>query len=829
MSNKKISKINDEFDFLLLLKIIKRYWYVIAFVMVFFIFGAWLYLRYTPNLYEATAIIQIEDDGNTSQFFEQEKFAPSNNSNELAKKIDFLRSSAFLSIALSKLPLQVAYYDNGTILTMEMYKSSPFIVDIIKVDSNFYGTPIEIKFIDKDNLKIKYEFKNASKTLSAKAIDGSFYINSNKFSLKVDILNLEEIKFNGKYSVVFNNPQTLVGVYLPKISVNVLNDAAKTIKIVVKGNNSNKAADIANTIASEFREYDKLKKQESANNIIEYIDQQLSFIEDSLYSSEDKIDKYKEKFGIETIEIKPLTTIQQKIAELENQINKLNYDERLLSDIMKSINNEKNLDIYQFLAQIIGSDYQGSLSVLLTQIQSLLLQKEQLMYDYTTNSGQIKQLTYQIEIQKKILSESIRNFKANIVIKRSQIKTELNELTNEIVLKEDNTKTIELKKLKRVSSVNETFYNQLIEAKTKYSILKAGYTSQINILEKSKSNLEPTSPKPVQSYLISILMGFLLSFGFIAIKYVFYNEISSIADIAKYTDVPALGMIPLYSSILPFSQLIVDKEPKSQLAEALRAIRTNLQFIDNSDGSKIISITSTISGEGKTFVAINLAGIIAYSGKKVIILDLDMRKPKIHKAFSEEGNLIANRKGMSDILSKIEPYQNCIHHSRSEYIDFITAGTIPPNPSELILSESMDILISDLQKEYDFIIIDNPPIGIVTDAMKNLQRADYPIYVFKSNYSKRYFVSNLDFLWTDCKITKLSLIVNGFDFSNSYGYGSKYGGKRGYGKYSSYGYGYGYSYGYGYGSGGYGTGYIDNPDKKNPITKKSKFKTFFKK
>jgi capsular exopolysaccharide synthesis family protein len=288
-------------------------------------------------------------------------------------------------------------------------------------------------------------------------------------------------------------------------------------------------------------------------------------------------------------------------------------------------------------------------------------------------------------------------------------------------------------------------------------------------------------------------------------------------------------MIPLYSSILPFSQLVVDKEPKSQLAEALRAIRTNLQFIDNSDGPKIISITSTISGEGKTFVAINLAGIIAYSGKKVIVLDLDMRKPKIHKAFSEEGNLIANRKGMSDILSKIEPYQSCIHHSRSEYIDFITAGTIPPNPSELILSESMDTLITDLQKEYDFIIIDNPPIGIVTDAMKNLQRADYPIYVFKSNYSKRYFVSNLDFLWTDCKITKLSLIVNGFDFSNSYGYGSKYGGKRGYGKYSSYGYGYGYSYGYGYGSGGYGNGYIDNPDKKNPIIKKSKFKTFFKK
>jgi capsular exopolysaccharide synthesis family protein len=392
----------------------------------------------------------------------------------------------------------------------------------------------------------------------------------------------------------------------------------------------------------------------------------------------------------------------------------------------------------------------------------------------------------------------------------------LTEFTNEILTKEDNTKTIELKKLIRVSSINETFYNQLIEAKAKYSILKAGFTSQNIILEQSKANSEPTSPKKAQTYLIAILMGFLISFGFIAVKYLFYNEISSIADISKYTDVPVLGMVPLYSSAMAYSQLIVDKEPKSQLAEAMRAIRTNLQFIDNSEGSKIISITSTISGEGKTFVAINLAGIIAYSGKKVIVLDLDMRKPKMHKAFSEEGNIIANKLGMSEILSNIEPYQNCIHKSRVEKIDFITAGTIPPNPSELILSESMDVLIRDLQKIYDFIIIDNPPIGLVTDAMKNLQRADFPIYVFKSNYSKRFFISNLDFLWKDCNLTKVSLILNAYDFSNSYGYGSKYGGKKGYGKYSSYGYGYGYGY-----------GYYEAAENEN-LVKKNKLKSFFK-
>lgn len=792
MSNKKISKINDEFDFLLLMKIIKRYWYVIILVFGVVLSGSWVYLRYTPNVYEANAIIQVEDE-NPTQFFGSENSIPISN-NDLPKKIDFLRSSAFLNIALSKLPLQIGYFYNGTILRMELYKSSPFVAQIIKIDSAFYNNPIELKFESTDDLTIKYQIKNKKYTTKSKAIAGVFYVNTNSFNLRIDVTNVSNLMLKENYSIILYNPQSIVSMYLPKLNVNVLNDAAKTIKILVKENNAQKAADIANTVASEFREYDKLKKQESANNIIAYIDEQLSFIEDSLYSSEGKIDLYKKTHGIQTIELKPLTALQQKITESENSINKLNYDERLLADIMKSVNAEKNIDIYQFLAQIIGSEYQGSLSVLLTQIQSLLLQKEQMMYDYTANSGQIKQLNYQIEIQKKILSEAIRNFKSNITTKKAQIKLELSNLTNEILMKEDNTKTIELKKLTRVSSINETFYNQLIEAKTKYSILKAGFTSQNIILEQSKNNIEPTSPKRMQTYLIALFLGLLVNFGFIVIKYLFYNEISTMADISKHTDVPVLGMVPLYPTSLEFSQLIVDKEPKSQLAEGMRAIRTNLQFIDNSEGPKVISITSTISGEGKTFVGINLAGIIAYSGKKVIVLDLDMRKPKIHRAFSETNHIVANQKGMSEILSGIDTFQSCVKKSRVANIDFITAGTIPPNPSELILSDGMDKLLDELKKSYDYIIIDNPPIGLVTDAMKNLQRADYPIYVFKSNYSKRFYIANLDFLYTDCNIKKMSLVLNGFDFTKIYG--NKYGSKKGYGKYSTYGYGYGYGYGY---------------------------------
>jgi tyrosine-protein kinase Etk/Wzc len=210
------------------------------------------------------------------------------------------------------------------------------------------------------------------------------------------------------------------------------------------------------------------------------------------------------------------------------------------------------------------------------------------------------------------------------------------------------------------------------------------------------------------------------------------------------------------------------------IAESFRAIRSNLQFISNEPGTKIAAVTSTVSGEGKTFVAINLAGIIAFSGKKVVILDLDMRKPKIHHGFKTTNDL-----GMSTLLINKNTIKECIKHSELDGLDFITAGPIPPNPSELIISSALDEIIDELKTMYDLIMIDNPPVGLVTDGIKCIQKADYPIYIFRSEYSKKSFVRNADELIHKNGISKLSFIVNGVATHRS-----------------SYKYGYGYGYGY---------------------------------
>ncbi len=195
-------------------------------------------------------------------------------------------------------------------------------------------------------------------------------------------------------------------------------------------------------------------------------------------------------------------------------------------------------------------------------------------------------------------------------------------------------------------------------------------------------------------------------------RYLIYNEINALEEVGQYTDAALLGIIPKYKREIPISQLLVDKNPKSVISEAFRSVRTNLQFISSAEGAKIIAVTSTISGEGKTFNAINLAGVIAFSGLRVVILDLDMRKPKIHLGFNVENN-----HGISTLLIGRDTPEKCILKSSLANLDFITAGPIPPNPAELIINPKMDALLEHLKALYDVIIIDLPPVGIVSDEL----------------------------------------------------------------------------------------------------------------
>jgi tyrosine-protein kinase Etk/Wzc len=784
---RKISSINDELDVKLFLYIAKKN---ILFPIVFVVLaltGAWLYLRYTPPVYQTSAILQL---GTQSQ---ATRILPTANiyEDDLAKQLELMRSSVFLHRALSRLPLEVSYFSKGRVLNNELYRNTPFLTEVVVKNPAVYGVPINIEFESQSDVLLTFNLKGQN---IRRQVRIGIWNSMPELDVKIEVPNFSAIRddqsliIKNPYFFVINNPDHLVAEYSSSIKINVLNSAAKTIQVTYQGNNAQKSSDIVNIILEEFSVYDLEKKAESANNILEFIDRQLGLLFDMLSDSEIELERFRKEHRIDDAALSPLPSIQGRIAEFENQIVQLELEKTIFTEIEETLQRERDIDIYRLIAVLAGSEFQSGISNLLSSLQELLLEREKLLYQVTPDSRQVESLNFQIDIQKRILIESITTLKNNIITRQNDLQQRIAGYERHLMDKTGSFSLLEYSMLQREHSINERFYNQLVEKKAEYSISKAGFVSQSVILERSRTPGRPISPKPRSVYTSSLLAAIFLGLGVILLKYLFYNEIPSLHDILKYTNAPVIGVIPKYKHEIPPNQLLVLKKPKSLIAEALRAIRTNLQFIDNEPGPKLVAVTSTISGEGKTFFAMNLAGILAFSDKKVIVIDLDMRKPKIHLGFN-----VDNVKGVSTILSNIDEIDDCIQPSKVRNLDFITAGPVPPNPSELILTPRMTGMIDYLKSKYDYVIVDNPPVGIVTDGMKSIIMADYPIYILKANYSKKMFIQNVNRLLTESHINKLAVVLNAVDK-----------------EYSSYGYDKGYSYGYYYGGYGSGYGYYDD-------------------
>ena len=827
---KQISNVNnEEINFKTIFVILKRYWYVLPTLLLIAVVSSFLYLRFTPSVYQAKAVIQ-EDRKNNDDILKKAFSGVSTKNigdNDILKSVNLITSPIFLNEVLDKLPLDVDYHRRKIIREIEIFPERPFEIKINSLHPKLYNTPIDITFLSENKGEISY-------VLEDETYKYSFTLNPNVVYITPEIqfqLNFNEpIKslLSLSYYIIVPDSISKNKKYIRNLSVVPDPEESGSFTITLKNTCPKKASIIVNSITKEFQNFYLEKERESYTNVLKYIDEQLFYWEEEVRRTEKALDDYKKENNIDKVEIylQNIDKIQPELEKAEDELAVIEKNERVLNNILNTLKNnlekKEDIDIYFLLAQIIGSDFQKSLNSTLENLQKLLIDKETLLYNYTSNSGKIKQIDYSIETQKKLIQEAVKVSLENLRKDKSKLVENINLYQGSLYLQQDYSKMMGLKKLQNIAEVSTISYNKLLEAKISYSIIRAGVTSPYIMLENATSSLSPISPKRNMTFLISLIIAFALGFGFLFLKYLFYNEIHDIQDVTNYTEIPFLGTVPKYTEKqLDNSQMIVDKHPKSAIAEAMRKLRTNLQFINNEEGSKIISITSTVPGEGKTFVAINLAAIITYSGKKVIILDLDMRKPKIHKAFDSTEHSVTNTKGMSNILAGTHTWEECVKESRLKNLHFITAGNIPPNPSELILSERMKSLLVELKESFDYIVIDNPPIGILADAMYSLQVADYPIYILRSMYSYRPFILTMENLKENCNVNNLSFVLNDLNLSShsnygGYGYGYLYG-KYTYGRYSSYGYNYGYNYGYGY---GYGETYGNTPSSKSSFMKK---------
>jgi tyrosine-protein kinase Etk/Wzc len=780
------AKLNSALDVTLLFHLIRKFKWI--FVALFLVSGtlAFLYLRYSQPIYESKVVLQISDN-KTDQVLRLEGM--NETENMLAEAIEQIHSKVFLKRIVEKLDLSVSYFSEGTFKNFELYQSSPFLTQIVLKNQALQGQKLYVELNEQfTGGVIRYgnttrKFK-VNQWLRNSDFDVNVFLNP-KLSMS---LIKSTISNNKAFYFLVSDVDVVTSELQAKLEVKVINELAKTIMIKVRDINPQKVTDVVNNLSEEFLTYDVERKSESSISILSFINKQLDLVYNDLRDTEKDLKEFRQVNHLND-NTQKITSDIMRASTIEDQLMELEMEEKLVDEIQKDIKKNRNPDIYHLLTMISGTDYENMVKDVVQSIQKLLSNKEDLLYSLTPNAESIKQIDYQLEAQKKLLIESLDAVKLrykskykNLLEKSSDFKNKLNGASPE----ED----VELSRLNRLYSINEKYYTMLLEKKTEFSISKAGYVTKNIILERAIGMGGKVFPSNRDTIIIAIVLTVLIILIILLILYFTHNKIYSLHDVMKFSTqgVSLIGVVPKYQSQIPVSQLIVDKNPKSIISEAFRTIRSNLTFIDNTPGSKIIAISSTISGEGKTFIAINIAGILAFTGKKVVLIDLDMRKPKIHKGFGVKNDI-----GMSNLLTGEHTIVECFNDSSLENLKFITAGPTPPNPSELILSEKLDQIIAELQSQFDYVVIDNAPVGLVTDGITTLRKADYPIYVLRAEYSDKQFVQNIARLKSENQIVRLTAVLNDVDMSRKH-----------------YGYNYGYTYGYGYGTGYY----TDDPGVK---------------
>lgn len=758
----------SDLDFIKLLIVAKQN---LLYILIFFVSAfalAYTYNRYSHAIYESSSVIKLDQP--KQEGFKLGIGSSSVDNNLLPGEIELIQSKLIHERALSILKFDITYYKKGNINSEELYKSSPFNVTYLLKNVELYNEPFDIKVKNAKEYTLSYSF--GGQEYEIPAYFGQ-KIENNHFVLVIQKANLLADNLEGSYSFIINNQEALFNYLAQNILVTVINPSANTLQISFKDHCAEKARDIILAIDSVYKIESLKKKYQAQEQTIDFLNGQLKLTEKNLEEYEHKLENFtiknkttdvKESVG------KVLTNSEElkiKLVELKTQMGLLDQ----LKDLML-----KNENLKQHLPTLSAlPDPQIAMGI--ASLNKLQQDKEKLL---TTS----RPTTYAVK-NKDIEIEGVRNALLELIMQNKKLLYEsIVDINNKIVEEEGEFLTLpskgtELTRLNRFYELYEKYYLMMIDKKAEYEMTKAGAVAEFIILSQPIAAKVPIAPKKITAYIIAGALGLVLSLAFVFFKYLTHNTINNIGELERITVAPVLGFIPLLDKAMDVSRLVVDKNPKSPVIEALRSIRTNLEFLSPEKKNRLISVTSTVSGEGKTFVAINLGGVIAYSGTKVIIIDLDMRKPKINVGFG-----VDNDKGASTILIGKHRVEECIHRSTIDTLDFITSGPTPPNPSELILRPEFDQMLEYLKTRYDVVILDTPPVGLVTDGILVMRKVDLPVYVVRAQVSKKGYEKNINRLVKVHGFKTLSVVLNAF--SNTLG-----------------GYGYGYQYGYGYGYGYY--------------------------
>ncbi len=436
-----------------------------------------------------------------------------------------------------------------------------------------------------------------------------------------------------------------------------------------------------------------------------------------------------------------INTIDSQRYELNKRMVELNS----LMDGLGTGNYQIPVIQKQFLPDYLNKKIENLQNIVESQNRLGLAYNEN-TFAFKRSNNELNNLKNQIFTQLADLKKDWLNLASELNKKKEKLELEFASMPDK------NTK---FSKNQRFYKLYEEFYLSMMKSKAEFEIAQAGSTPDFKILSSATLPTVPISPKKIMILGIGLVAGIVLNFFLIGLLYLLHNKITSIQELERITPLAVLGAVPVtnYLSTTPFH---VIENPKSVLSEAIRTLRTNLDFFLTGGNKKVIAISSTISGEGKSFLALNLGGVLALSRKKVALLDLDMRKAKNNLPFEVRDS----SKGISTILIQKHTWRECVVKTSLENFDYLPAGPQPPNPSELLLNGEFSNLLEEMKEQYDYIVLDTPPIGLVTDGIMAMKRSDLSIYVLRANYSNRDFINNLHRTININKFTNIAIVLN---------------------------------------------------------------------
>lgn len=734
---------------------------------------AFVYLRYTTPLYGAYAKIMLVDDKNSSApanaLLKDFELLSEAESKKVEDEIQVMKSRKLMENVVERLKLNVQFFTEGRIHEIEVFPNPPIKVNFIEADSIIKNSKFSfnIKIISETAFEYSIEEEKGSK---------KYYFGENIPTLLGDIVIIPaisniEAKAGQTIKVLIHPVQKIAESYKEKISIAPVEKLSKVIVIRLNDANKIKAQRIIDTLIEEYNTNSIEQKNAESKATADFINERIDLIATDLASVDSNAERF--KTGNRLTDITSEADIYLNTgSDNERQLIQSSTD---LSMVNYMNNYLKGQDSFEPIPSNIGlSD--PSISNISSKYNELILQREQLLKSSNEQNPIIVNLDQQINGLRQSMQQSLSNLKSTLSIRVNNLKQQAARINSRISSVPGQAR--QLRDIERQQQIKESLYLYLLEKREEATISLTATSPNAKIIDAAYSpNDFPISPKKKIVFLAALIAGLAIPFSIIYLTQLLDTKVHNKESLAKiFKNIPILGEIPKVKG--KKKAYIIERNDRSILSESFRIVRTNLDYLMRSrikegDNNNIIFVTSTINGEGKTFVSTNMSLTLANSDKKVLLIGADIRNPKLHEYLETDISDLGLTDYLYDKRVKINSITETIEVQGNQ-IDFIHSGKTPPNPAELLMNDRLKELLDEVSNMYDFIIVDTAPCMLVTDTLLFSQYANHTIYVLRANYTDKKLVNFPAELYADQKLNGMMFIVNDVKASN-FGYGAKYG------------------------------------------------------